>query len=232
MGMDNDKKLGLAVGYLDYLRTDKYTPEQLKKEFYKLGIDYHVSAANDKSYVGISGLKENLNQGLVLLEHLWENVIANQDTYNKYVEKIAKDRLDNKTQKGNILWGGLYNYGQYGENSRLPNIYQLDELEAINPEELVSLVKDMRNYKQRIFYYGKDVSAAVTALNNKHKVSADLKEYPKATEYVQNDTVGNVYYVNYDMVQAEMLLLAKGEPFKAENIAASTLFNTYFGSGL
>jgi len=90
----------------------------------------------------------------------------------------------------------------------------------------------MRNYKQRIFYYGKDVSAAVTALNNKHKVSADLKEYPKATEYVQNDTVGNVYYVNYDMVQAEMLLLAKGEPFKAENIAASTLFNTYFGSGL
>jgi len=232
MGKDNDKKLGLAVGYLNYLGTNKYTPEQLKKEFYKLGIDYHVSAANDKSYVGISGLKENLDQGLALLEHLWENAIANQDTYNKYVEKIAKGRVDNKTQKGNILWGGLYNYGQYGENSRLRNIYQLDELEAINPEELVSIVKDMRNYKQRIFYYGKDVSAAVTALNNNHKISADLKEYPKATEYVQNDTGGNVYYVNYDMVQAEMLLLAKGEPFKAENIAASTLFNTYFGSGL
>jgi len=232
MGKDNDKKLGLAVGYLDYLGTDKYTPEQLKKEFYKLGIDYHVSAANDKSYVGISGLKENLPKGLALLEHLWENAVANQDTYNKYVEKIAKGRVDNKTQKGNILWRGLYNYGQYGENSRLRNIYQLDELEAINPEELVSLVKDMRNYKQRIFYYGKDVSAAVTALNKNHKISGDLKDYPKATEYVQNETGGNVYYVDYDMVQAEMLLLAKGEPFKAENIAASTLFNTYFGSGL
>jgi len=232
MGKDNDKKLGLAVGYLDYLGTDKYTPEQLKKEFYKLGISYHVNTGNDKSYVGISGLKENLNAGLVLLEHLWENAVANQDTYNKYVEKIAKGRVDNKTQKGNILWGGLYNYGQYGENSRLRNIYQLDELEAINPEELVSIVKDMRNYKQRIFYYGKDVSVAVTALNNNHKVSGDLKEYPKATEYVQQETGGNVYYVDYDMVQAEMLLLAKGEPFKAENIAASTLFNTYFGSGL
>jgi len=232
MGKDNDKKLGLAVGYLDYLGTDKYTPEQLKKEFYKLGINYHVSTGNDKSYVGISGLKENLNEGLALLEHLWENAIANQETYNKYVEKIAKGRVDNKTQKGNILWNGLYNYGQYGENSRLRNIYQLDELEAINPKELVAAVKDMRNYKQRIFYYGKDISAAVTALNNNHKVAAELKEYSKATEYVQNDTGGNVYYVDYDMVQAEMLLLAKGEPFKAENIAASTLFNTYFGSGL
>jgi predicted Zn-dependent peptidase len=33
-------------------------------------------------------------------------------------------------------------------------------------------------------------------------------------------------------VQSELLFLAKGEPFKAENMAASALFNTYFGSGL
>ena len=33
MGRDNDKKLGLAVGYLEYLGTDKFSAEQLKKEF-------------------------------------------------------------------------------------------------------------------------------------------------------------------------------------------------------
>lgn len=232
MGRDNNKKLGLAVGYLDYLGTDKYSPEDIKKEFYKLGISYHVSAGNDKSYIGLSGLKENLPKGLELLEHLWSNAVANNETYAKYVQQIAKGRLDNKTQKGNILWNGLYNYGQYGENSRLRNIYQLDELEAMNPEELVSLVKGIRDYKQRVFYYGKDVNAAVNALNVSHKVSAELKNYPEAVTYTEQETGGNVYFVNYDMVQAEMLLLAKGEPFKAENIAASTLFNTYFGSGL
>ena len=41
-----------------------------------------------------------------------------------------------------------------------------------------------------------------------------------------------MYFVDYDMVQSEMLFLAKGDPFKAENMAASRLFNTYFGSGL
>ncbi len=232
MGRDNNKKLGLAVGYLDYLGTDKYSPKELKKEFYKIGISYHVSAGNDKSYIGLSGLKENLPKGLELLEHLWENAVANPETYKKYVQKIAKQRLDGKTQKGNILWNGLSNYGKYGENSRLRNIYQLNELEAINPDELVTLVKEMRNFKQRIFYYGKDVNAAVAALNKSHKVPAELKEYPEAITYIAQETGGNVYFVDYDMVQAEMLLLAKGDPFNPKNMAASKLFNTYFGSGL
>ncbi len=232
MGSDNDKKLSLAAGYLEYLGTDKYSAEELKKEFYKLGISYYVSAGSDKTYVGLNGLKENLSKGLELLEHLWDNAKADPEAYGKYVEKIYKGRQDGKTQKGNILWNGLMNYGKYGENSRLRDIMQIDELKAINPEELVSIVKDMKNYKQRIFYYGKDVDAAVASLNSSHKIFGDLKEYPEAKKYEETETGGNVFFTNYDMVQTEMMFLAKGEPFKAENLAASTLFNTYFGSGL
>lgn len=232
MGRDNDKKLGLAVGYLKYLGTDKYSPEALKKEFYKLGIDYYVSTGSEKVYVGLNGLKENLPKGLELLEHLWTSAVSNQETYDKYIESIAKGREDNKTQKGNILWNGLMNYGKYGENSRLRNIYKINELKAFNPQELVDIVKDVKNFKQRIFYYGKDIDAAVTALNKHHKVADNLKDYPEATTYLEKETGGNVYFADYDMVQAEMLFLAKGDIFKAENIAASTLFNSYFGSGL
>lgn len=232
MGSDNDKELSLAAGYLEYLGTDQYSAEEIKKEFYKLGISYYVSAGSDKTYVGLNGLKENLPKGLELLEHLWDNAKADEDAYAKYVDQIVKGRNDGKTQKGNILWGGLMNYGKYGENSRLRDIMQIDELKAINPEKLVSIVKDMKNYKQRVFYYGKDVSAAVSSLNTHHKIYGDLKEYPIAKVYKETETGGNVYFTNYDMVQTEMLFLAKGEPFKPENLAASTLFNTYFGSGL
>ncbi len=232
MGSDSDKKLGLAAGYMEYLGTDKYSPEELKKEFYKLGINYYVSAGSETTYVGLNGLKENLPKGLELLEHLWNNAVPNQEAYNKYVESIAKDRKDTKTQKGSILYNGLMNYGKYGENSRLRNIYKVEELKAIDPMELVDIIKDMKNYKQRIFYYGKDSDAAVAALNENHKVADQLKDYPEAMSYTEKETGGNVYFVDFDMVQSEMLLLAKGDPFKAENMAASTLFNTYFGSGL
>jgi len=196
MGQDNDRMVSLSAGYLDYLGTDKYSPEQLKQEFYKIGISYNVSASNDKTYVGISGLKENLNAGLALLEHLWNNAEPNQDTYNKYVESILKSREDGKTQKGNIFWNGLMSYGQYGENSRLRNIYSQAELKDISPTELVNKIKEMRAYKQRIFYYGNAIEDAKVALNTHHTIPETLLDYtPK-------------------------------------KMAASRLFNTYFGSGL
>ncbi|CAL2081287.1 Insulinase family protein [Tenacibaculum sp. 190524A02b] len=232
MGKDNNKKLSLAAGYLEYLGTEKYSAEEIKKEFYKLGIDYYVSAQDDKTYVGLRGLKDHLPKGLELLEHLWDNAKADQGAYDKYVEKIYKGRQDGKTQKGNILWGGLMEYGRYGENSRLRDIMQIDELKEVNPEELVAIVKDMKNYKQRVFYYGKDVDGAVKALNQHHKIYGELKEYPKAKEYTRTETGGNVFFTNYDMVQTEMLFLAKGKPFDPKNLATSRLFNTYFGSGL
>ena len=232
MGSDNDKKLTFAAGYLKYLGTDKYTNEEIKKEFYKLGISYSVSTAKDKTYFGLNGLKENLPKGLELLEHLWDNAKADKDAYNKYVDKIYKGRQDGKTEKGNILWNGLMNYGKYGEDSPLRDIIQIDELKALNPEDLIALIKDMKNYKQRIFYYGKNIDDAVSALNSYHKVYGNLKEYPVAKEYKESETGGNVFFTDYDMVQTELMFLAKGEPFKPENIAASTLFNTYFGSGL
>jgi len=226
-----DKKLTLAVGYLDYLGTDKYTAEELKKEFYKLGVNYSVNAGSDRSYISISGLQENIDKGLELLEHLMANVTVDQEAYDKYVESILKSREDGKTQKGNILQGGLLSYSQYGEDSRLRNIYSVDELKAMEPADLVAIVKDLNNFKHRIFYYGNDVEAAELALNTHHKIPETLKDYPPAREYKQLATGKNVYFADFDMVQSEMYFIAKGEQFDAKKMALSTVFNSYFGQG-
>lgn len=232
MGKDNDKKLDLAIGYLEYVGTDKYSPEELKKEFYKYGVGYGVSSGGDQSYISVSGLSKNLDKGLELLEHLWSNAVPTQEAYDKYIQKIAKQRKDGKTDKGNIMWNGLFNYAQFGENSRLRDNFTIKELNEINPQELVDLVKDLRNYKHRIFYYGNNIDGTIAALNEKHTIPAELKDYPEKKSYLNKETGGNVYFVDYDMVQAELLFLAKGENFDTEKLAASNLFNTYFGSGL
>lgn len=232
MGRDHNKKLGLAVGYLEYLGTETYSNEAIKKEFYKLGINYYVSAGGDQTYVGMSGLKENFSKGLELLEHLWNNATPDAEAYTKYVASIVKSRQNNKTSKGSILRSGLLNYAKYGENSRLRNIYTVTEMQAMDPMELVTITKGIKDFKQRIFYYGKDVDAAVAALDKNHTVKDQLNDYPTPIAYTELETGGNVYFVDYDMVQSEMMFLAKGKPFSPENMAVSTLFNTYFGSGL
>ena len=231
MGKDNDKKMALAVDYLEYLGTDKYSAEELKKEFYKLGINYNVRTGNDMSNVSISGLQENLDKGLKLLKHLLANAKVDQDAYDKYVARILKSRTDGKTQKGNILRNGLNSFAQYGENSRLRDIYSAGELQNINPTELVAIIKDLNNFKHRIFYYGKDVNTAKTALNTHHKVISKLKEYPIAKKYIQVETGKDVYFSNFDMVQAELFFIAKGEKFDPKKMALSKVFNSYFGQG-
>lgn len=232
MGSDNDKMLQHAAGYIEYLGTDKYTPEELKKEFYKLGVNYGVSATNDKFYVYLSGLSENLDKGLGLLEHLWANAVADQEAYNKYVQNIGKRREDGKANKENILFTGLMNYGKYGENSRLRDIYTIKELKEVDPQELVAVFKNLKDYKQRLFYYGNNIDGAVASVNEKHTIPAELKDYPSAKGYVERETGGHVYFVDYDMVQSEMLFVAKGKEFDPDNLAASALFNSYFGGGL
>ncbi len=232
MGQNHDKKAALAAGYLDYLGTDKYSPEGLKKEFYKLGINYAVQTGSDRTNVGISGLRKNMDAGLALLEHLWQNAKPNQEAYDKYIDQILKGRQNGKTEKGNILWKGLMSYGEYGENSPLRNIYTASELKAIKPVELVNKIKELKTYKQRAFYYGKEVSNAVAALEKHHILPESLSSYPEKQQYTRKETGGNVYFVNYDMVQSELLFLAKGENFDANKMAATQLFNTYFGSGL
>ncbi len=232
MGRDHDKMVSLAANYLDYLGTDSLSPDALKQEFYKIGISYNLYSSDDKTYLRISGLKENLDKGLVLLTYFWENAAADQEAYDKYVESILKEREDQKTQKGSIMWGGLMSYGQFGENSRLRDIYSEDELRGFSPEMLVNKVKDLRNYKHRIFYYGNDLEGALAAIDAHHVVPDILQDYPEKSEYVHLETGGKVYFVDYDMVQTEILMLSKGEDFNREKMAAARLFNTYFGSGL
>lgn len=232
MGKNNEKILPIAVGYMNYIGTEKYNAQELKKEFYKLGINYGVSSGSERSYVYISGLKENLKPGLELLEEMWNTAVGDQESFDKYIDKLLKDRSNMKTQKGSILQSGLLNYALYGENSSLRNVYQSNELKELNPNDLIDVVKGLKEYKQRIFYYGKDVNQAVSALNELHKVEPELKEYPEAKEYAMKDTGNQVYFNNYDMVQAEMMLLAKEDKFDADRMAAARVFNTYFGSGL
>ncbi len=232
MGSDHIKLLPYALGYLDYLGTSKYDPEALKKEFYKLGIEFYTRTGDDQVRLGISGLQENLEEGLALMEHVIRDLKADQEAYEKYVERIAKSRENTKSSKGEILWSGLMSYLQYGENSRLRNVPKLDELRQIDPQTLVDLIKSLPDYKHRFFYYGKDLEVITQSINRVHEVNEPLKDYPAPLVFEEKENTGAVYFVNYDMVQSEILMVNKGQTFDAQRGAAAAMYGTYFGQGL
>ncbi|MGB2273977.1 MAG: M16 family metallopeptidase [Flavicella sp.] len=232
MGKDHSKDLELAVQYLEFLGTKDLTAQDLKKEFYKLGIRYNVTTKDDKSFLTLSGLNENFAAGLDLLYNVLDNVVVDQLAYRKLVQKIMKERYNNRSQKRNILWDGLFNYAKYGASSRLRDIYSFDDFKTKNPEELVTILRGLKDFKHRIFFYGKDVKDKITYIESQYESEISFKEIPSPTKYKALETGGEILYVDFDMVQAELIFVSKQDVFDPKNKALSTVFNSYFGSGL
>lgn len=234
MGTDTDKELGLAVDYLPYLGTDKYTPAQLQQEFFKLGVDFSVFNSRDKVYVTLSGLSESFEEGIKLFEHLLENAQPNAEAKEELVKRILKGRNDAKKDKGAILYQAMVSYGTYGPVSPQTDILSKAELQAISPESLVEKIHKLTDYKHRVFYYGpKEQSEALATVKKLHEVNDQLLDYPEKKDYPQLDMTENVvYWVDYDMTQAEILMMSKGPNFDAKLVPYAYLFNEYFGAGL
>jgi len=234
MGKNHNLKLPLAFKYLPYLGTDKYSPEELQKEFFKMGLSMDVFASNDRCYVSISGLGKSFEKGVELLEHVLAHAKPDQQVYDDYIEGILKKRADSKLNKSTILWSGLFNYGKYGPENPFTNVLSEQELKNINPLELTDLLKDIYAYKHRMFFYGSDDLAGVVPVIEKyHNVPEALKPYPEPMKFEEQETDKSVvFFADYDMSQVNIILLAKGPDFNKELIPPARLFGEYFGGGL
>lgn len=234
LGNYDDPKLKMAVNYLPFLGTSKMSAEDVQKEFFKLGVSFNVSAGQDRMYVSLQGLEENMGKGLKLMEQMLADPQPNADALTEMVNDELKGRSDNVKNKNFILYNGLYSYARYGQRSPVRNILTAEQLRAVAPAELINLIKGINTHQHRFFYYGrKKVDDVAAILNADHATPAKLAEWPQPAPYVELPTEANqVYYVDYDMVQTELMLVSKDVPFNVDLMPYASLFNEYFGSGL
>lgn len=232
MGTTSDKRLGVAINYLEFLGTSKLTPEQVKQEFYKLGCSYGVYSSEEQVYVSLNGLSENFEKALVLFENLLSDVQPNKEALGNLVADVLKRRTDAKLNKDNILQSGMYNYAMYGPRSPYTHILSEAELKALKPEELCTFLKSLLSYEHRVLYYGplpqKDLAAL---LETGHKSPATLKPVPAPAVFERQETGNKVYVIDYDMKQAEIMMLHKGDVYDKSRAPVISLYNQYFGAG-
>ena len=228
-GTDNDKELSLGVSVLQYLGTDKYTPEQLKEEFYKLGISNSFRTSNDQTFITLTGLEANMKKGVQLLNHWMTNVKADKTIYDQTVKTILESREAAKKDKNRIM-AALSNYAKYGKESRMTDIISKQRLQSINVNDLMSKIKTLNNYPYEVFLYGdsqSDLEKSVKPfISNSSLKPAVAKVYPEPA------TQGKVYFTNYDMVQMEMSKVARGGDVNLADFGKANVFNEYFGRGL
>jgi len=233
MGKDNDKKLALAINYLNYLGTTNKTVDDLQKEWYRLGCNFSVSSGNDRCYVYVSGLDSNLETAMKLMEEILANVKSDKAVYDEYVNSILKERSNSKLNK-NVILSGLVARSQYGENSRFTNNFSEEELKSIDPEELTNIIKGMLGYKHQIFYYGpRRMDDVAKVIKENHNVSGNYKDYPETSKYVEREyDKPQVLFVDYPMTQVFIELVSKDVKFDKSLMPISAMFNEYYGGSM
>jgi predicted Zn-dependent peptidase len=233
MGNNNDKALGTAFSYLNYLGTSTLSPEDIKSEFYKIACSYRVSSSSERVYVSLNGLNENFEKALALLEDLLADLQINEAAFTNLILDINKERTNAKMNQ-NRIYAMLSNYATWGPKSSATNILSSAELQALKPTELTQRIKDLSGYEHKILYYGplkEDKVASI--LKDVHKTPEVLKPVPAPVKFTQADTQKDlVLFAHYNAKQLNMGMHYKGVKYDKSIEPVRRMYNEYFGGGM
>ncbi|MFK7901055.1 MAG: M16 family metallopeptidase [Cyclobacteriaceae bacterium] len=228
------KETSLAIAYFNYLGTDKFSATELKQELYKIGCSLDISSGDEKTSISLSGLDENLEKGLSLVEHYISDFKAENQALANLKGQILESRRNQRISKDAILKQALFNYAKYGKNN--PFTYGLDSvsLMAITSEHLVGRLRSIFFGVDQIIYYGpKPLKSVQKSIKKNFDLGNPSPTGVKKHEFTtQEFTEPLVYYVPYDMVQAEIFMLADGGKYNKDYLEVSNLYNEYFGGNM
>jgi predicted Zn-dependent peptidase len=233
MGYANNKNLSVLSQYINFLGTDKYSSSQLQEEFYKLGCSFSASVAEDEMNISLSGLNINFQKAMDLLQQVLNAPKADQASLTNLVNDVLKRRANAKLNKNEIL-SRVSSYAKFGAVSPSTYLLSEQELKALKGEDLTALLKSLPAYKHKIDYYGPSDSAMViSGLNKSHKIIRSLKDPLPAQQFKEESTDDSkVFFVNYEMKQAEVNFLSKGGAYDRNLQPIVSLYSRYFGGGM
>ncbi|MBQ9336236.1 MAG: insulinase family protein [Lentisphaeria bacterium] len=236
-GSDNDPLLPLAVGYLDFLGTDKYTASELQRQFYNEAIDFSFSCGGKWTCLSLSGFGSRMDRALELARHFLQNVKPDEAAWKAYVARVLKARTDaKKNQKANFR--ALNNFVAYGptkENNPLlfANSVGEKELLALTGAQMVARVR--KCFRQpRLYGYAGPESEEDLRRHLAEPKPADGVVPVRKNKFRQLATEKpRVFLLPYDSAQLLVGIRSRGDIFSLDPVktATTSLFNQYFGAG-
>ena len=233
-GTENVRGLDLVADYLNYIGTDKRTSAEIKQEFYKLACNYNISIGDNRTTISLSGLHENMEQALALLEDIIGNAKGDKESYDKLVGMLIKAREDAKSSQRSSF-NALRQYAIYGPYNSQRNTLSEKELRAGAPDMLTDMLKPFGELKHTIMYFGPmDVEPFKELIAKEHKMADEPKEAVAEKKYTKLETPENeIVIAPYDAKNIYLMQLHnENKQWTPESEPVVTLFNEYFGGGM
>lgn len=234
IGKNHSRKIDLALDYLSYLGTSALSPAEFSRELYKTGASFSAFTSDDYVYLKLSGLQKNFPESIRLLEQLLTDTMSDESALQKLKAGNLKERSDDKLSKRKILFEAMASYGKYGPTSPFTNVLSDNELERITSKELLDEIRNLMQYRHRVLYYGPATADGLLAeLRTVRHYPETFSSVPASDPFPELEQKQNlVYVVDYDMTQAEVIMLTRDEPYDSSMVPLVTLFNEYYGGGM
>ena len=222
----------MVSDYFRYLGTDKLSAADLRQKFYELACDCYVSVGAENIYINLSGLSENMEPALALMQDVLQNVKVDKDAYNEMVGVTLKRRNDVKKDQRNFF-EFLYRYATQGEHNAYRDMVSEQTLKDTDPQVFVDLLKSLGQYQHSVLYYGPQDEAKVSASVNK-LFGKDLKPVPENKPYLdQLANENEIWIAPYEAKNIYMRMYHnEGRDWNPDGSAVRALFNEYFGGGM
>jgi len=233
MGSYNDRLLAIAVQYLQYLGTNKMSPENISRQFYNLACSYSINVGGEFTTINISGLQENMMKAASLLEDILRHCQADDTAWNTLKDRMLKVRADNKLNQHSIF-SALRNYATYGSKNPFNNQFTNEELTALKPDSIVGLLHDLLKYKHIITYYGPlPLPQAIAAIDKVHQLPVVFKKHTSGNDYVKvKQDTSTILFVDYDIVQANVEWIRDTRDFNPLYEPTVEVFNEYYNGDM
>ena len=233
-GDEADLRYGVAANYLEYLGTDQMSNEEIKQQFYKLACDYYISVGARTITVTLRGLGENMPEALSLLENVMQNAQADPMVAEMCIQQLEKSRIDAKlNQRSNF--NALVQYGLYGPYNSQRNQLSPEQIRKLDPQELLDLLKNLKNYEHTVLYYGPMTAEEMgKAVTENHQTVAELQAVPQGKHYEMQPTPENeILIAPYDAKNIYMRMIHNEQrEWNPEEAPVKALFNEYYGGGM
>ena len=233
-GDESDLRYGMAADYLEYLGTDQLSNEEIKQQFYKLACEYYINVGSRSITINLYGLSENMSEALALLENVMQNAQPDPMVAEMCIQQLEKARMDAKLNQYSNF-NALVQYGLYGPYNSQRNQLSPEQLRQLDPQEMLDLLKNLKNYEHTVLYYGpmseQEMSAAVS---ENHKTMAELQTVPEGKHYELQPTPENeILIAPYDAKNIYMRMVHNEQrPWNPDEAAIKALFNEYYGGGM
>ena len=233
-GQSADKRYDVANEYLNFLGTDKMSAAEVRQKFYELACSFSAMVGENVITVSLSGLNENMQPALALLENVMNQAKVDKEAYDALVQRILKGREDAKKNQRNY-YATLCQYGIYGPRNPYRDIVSEQQLKDTNPQVFVDLVKKLREYEHSVNYYGPLSVTELTAIIDKtHQTAPKLQPVPQNNYYLRQEAKTNeVWIAPFDAKNIYMRAYHnEGRDWNINEAAVQAVFNEYFGGGM